>query len=290
MMKDIFEIIQSVQMSKKVAPFLNGVEVKIEGVGRMFIKAEAPTKIIRSQGLRFVPFSFATKVTASNGIEGYGFGEGTNELTTLQKSIVEGVERVVFHAVKSQNPFILSSNGWAAHGSKEKANRNAMMELLERDAVLIHWLTETELTEIDPFTFPKEILEWVKSDLSLAPRFNRLRILVSRLGHIPSVTTILSDSNGFAVLSYATGSSLQEAIPKALAETCRIAEFASAVPKNIDFLTPEDHALAYANTRPLPTFVYGQVSNFSDEANVWTHRMNDFNVKSLVTAQPRSII
>jgi len=282
-MKEIFESIQTAQMSKKVAPFLKGVDVNVEKLGRLHFRAEAPIRIIRAQGYRFSPVSFMTKVIASNGVEASGFGEGSSDLITLQKSVVEGIERVIFSLMKRLDTSILSSNGWAAHGSVEKANRSALLELLERDAALTHWLTETALYEVDPATFPKQISDWAKTDLVFAPRFKRLRILVSSLGHIPSVTTVLCDPDGFAVLSHATANTLDAAISKALAETCRIAELSGVLSASSsgELSTPEDHAMAYTQSLPLPSFVFGKSESFSTLSLIWQKRMNSFSPKAL---------
>ena len=281
MIKRIIENIQIIQMSKKVTPFLNGMDVEINELGLLHMKAEAPKRIVRAKGFRFCPISFMTKVTASNGVSATGFGEGEHDLLTLQKSIVEAIERVVFCSMKRLDSSIRSSNGWAAHGDAEKSMRSAAFELLERDAVLTHWLTETPLSEVDAVSFSPKITAWVNGDLAFAPRFTNLRILVSNLGRIPSVTTVLSDQNGFAVLSHATAATLELGISKALAETCRIAELSAVLSSSDELLTPEDHAMAYTRNLKLPSFIFGKKESFFNLSILWQESMRKFNLDSL---------
>lgn len=132
---------------------------------------------------------------------GYEHGEAENELVSIQKSIAEAVERVNFKVLKPTSFGTPNSNGWAAHLTPEKTRASALKELLERDAVVVHWLTQTPMREIAPESFPSWLSKWAKTELVQGARYNRLRLLISDRGYVPTVTVLLQDSKGFAILS-----------------------------------------------------------------------------------------
>jgi hypothetical protein len=118
--------------------------------------------------------------------------------------------------------------------------------------------------------------------LSRSTRFNRLRILVSHLGHIPTVTTILLDNDGFAVLSHSTDRDFETAIVKAMAETCRIAHMAMTRKNNSkEFTGPEDHALGYATHEKLPAFIFGEKIDLKSAQAMWKKKFKAFDPKKL---------
>ncbi len=68
----------------------------------------------------------------------YGFGDDEKHSLAALKSISEIIERVVV----IEN-CISNSSGVATHLTPDFAKQNAYTELIERDAVMCHWLTKT---------------------------------------------------------------------------------------------------------------------------------------------------
>lgn len=280
----------AITQSKKFTAYTEGVPVTLPSGESFLIKIQRTRRSIRPMGLRFSEYAFITDVTAGV-LRATGFGEASTQVLAFQKSIAEGVERVMYRAMKStltsQN-----SNGWAAHLNQKKAYGAALDELLERDAVLVHWLCQKPMTEVSRSTWPKWLADWVTNELALAPRFGCLRVLVSTLGYVPTVTTILLDKEGYAVLSHATGETVAEGLRKALSETCRIAQIAiegtftqsSQRLENETFAGttyPEDHAVFYAVHRKLPSWIFGPSLGWkSVEAN-WAKARKDFDISFL---------
>ena len=263
------ELFTAVLSSRKFKKFFDGVDFTFPNGEKITLKVAYHRKGTRLAGYQFSKFSFITKVVTNQGIEGYGFGEGENELLTFQKSIAEAVERAVYLSLKPHCD-LMSSNGWSAHLTKKKAEKAALNELLERDAVLVHWLTETPFHEIDPATFPEWLTTWCENELTKTGEFNRLRVLICHAGHVPTVQTILMNKDGHAFISHGASKSIDTAIYRALSETCRIATAANYDTLATDFdnessiLTPWDHALAYRSERTIPAWVFGKMISYKD--------------------------
>jgi hypothetical protein len=266
---DWAELFIAVLASRKFTKFFDGVDLVLPDGKKTNIKIHSYHKSPRLEGFRFSKFSFYTKAIASSGLEGHGFGEGETELLAFQKSIAEAVERAVYRSMKPYHNLI-SSNGWAAHLTAEKANKSALNELLERDAILTHWLTQTPFLEIDPATFPTWVKTWRDRELSKSKDFNRLRLLLSNVGHIPVVQSLILNKNGNAFISQGASKSIDTATYRALAETCRIATIAHTDRSMNDLnsesskATPWDHALAYATERKFPDWVFGKSISYQE--------------------------
>ena len=259
---NLAELFIAVLSSRKFTKFFDGVEFALPDGKKTKIKIESYHKGTRLDGFRFSKFSFEAKAISDTGVEGYGFGEGENELLTFQKSIAEAVERVIYKSIK---PFygLNSSNGWAAHLSEKKAKQSALNELLERDAILAHWLTKTPFLEIDPVTYPNWLKDWCANELSKSPDFNQLRLLLSNVGHLPVIQSVITNKEGFAFVSHGASKEIDTAIYRALAETCRIADTANEEYEGNDLdqatvhATPWDHALAYT-AKEFPIWTFGK--------------------------------
>jgi ribosomal protein S5 len=277
---NLIEMFTAVLSSRKFTKFFDGVELKLPDGKIIKIKIESHRKRKNVDGFRFSKFSFLTKAVSDHGAVGFGFGEGENELLTFQKSIAESIERVVYTSIK---PFfgLKSSNGWAAHLTEKKATSSALNELLERDAVLVHWLTATPFLEIAPETYPLWLKTWCAKELSLSKNFNRLRLLVTHVGHFPVVQSVIANEKGFAFVSHGASRSIDTAIYRALAETCRIASIAEVESHTIGFsqesaATPWDHALAYTTTH-LPEWTFGEKISYSAAKNKVAQSKSNFS-------------
>jgi ribosomal protein S12 methylthiotransferase accessory factor YcaO len=77
-----------------------------------------------------------------------GYGEDNSESRAYEKAICELREREVFST--SETIVRETTNGLAAHRFQSIAKRYAKAELIERDAFLRHWLTQTPFAKIIP--------------------------------------------------------------------------------------------------------------------------------------------
>ncbi len=262
MQTNLRELITAVISSRKFTKFFDGAPFILPDGKTVTVKVTSHEKGVREVGHRISKYSFITRAVTDHGVEGFGFGEGETELLTFQKSISESIERAVYLSLK---PYLrsTSSNGWATHLSEEKAKTAALNELLERDAALTHWLTETPFLELDRDDFPLWLNEWSKRVLSQSKDFNTIRILISTHGYIPIVQAVLLNEEGHAFTSQAASSGFDQAIYRALSEVFRIASSAKhdRTLVNIDSeeaaVTPWDHALAY-ETKKFPTWIFGR--------------------------------
>jgi hypothetical protein len=289
--KYLFSDLRAIANSSHFTPYTDGVTVTLPNGETITVKLKRTFRSLRPVGLRLSKFAFITEVSAGDVI-GVGYGEDNSKLLAVQKSIAEGVERVIFHSVKNTSHGTSNSNGWAAHVNREKAFASALDELLERDAVLVHWLCRQPMLEVKSESWPRWLLTWAAKELSQGSRFMTLRILVSSKGHLPTATTVLLDPDGFAVLSHATADNLDTAIYKALVETCRIAQMAleniaadsSLKLKNQNetiSARPEDHAMFYAFHSKLPAWLFGEEISWLYAAGNWRFVREKFKKENL---------
>jgi hypothetical protein len=298
MITESFSELFAIARSSRFTTYERGVPVRLPSGENVVVKIERTSKSVRPVGLRFSTFAFMTEVSAGDA-RGFGFGEAPTQLIALQKSIAEGVERAIYKAVKGTDHGTTTSNGWAAHINRARALESAVDELVERDAVLVHWLGKIPMKEIAPSTWPSWLLRWTNKELALTPTFNQLRILVSSEGYRPTITTVLINSTGHAVLSHAASTSIERALPKALAETCRIAQIAmegthveSSARLGCDnpssvAITPEDHAMFYAFHEPLPTWLFGERMDWTAARASWKAAQRNFAGTVLAKLNPK---
>jgi hypothetical protein len=122
----------------------------------------------------------------------------------------------------------------------------------------------------------------MKNTLVESKRFNQVRLGVSFLGHIPTVTTFLLDAAGHGVFSHAADSDFDRALGRAMAETCRIAHVAEERSQLAGLLQgPMDHALAYTYDRKLPKFLLGQRLLARNLKTFWDRRFSFVKNKSV---------
>lgn len=297
-MRELLSEFFAIARSGRFTAYAQGVPVRLPTGETVTIKIERTTKSVRPVGLRFSPFAFMTEVSAGE-FRGIGFGEASTQLVALQKSIAEGAERAIYKALKGTPYGSTNSNGWAAHIDRARATESAIDELVERDAVLVHWLRKIPMNEISSDTWPTWLTQWTKSELRLSPRFNQLRVLVSSHGYKPTVTTVLMDGQGYAVLSHATASTIDQALVKALAETCRIAQIAmegahvesskalTSTESSVGAISPEDHAMFYAFHELLPSWLFGEPVEWKKAQTRWTQAQQQFMEATVKKLDPK---
>ncbi|MBX2986604.1 MAG: YcaO-like family protein [Bdellovibrionaceae bacterium] len=69
-----------------------------------------------------------------------GFATGKEREATIRVAIFEAIERFIFRNYSSSKD--ASCSGWAAHTNLLLARKNAFNELVERDGMLVTWLTK----------------------------------------------------------------------------------------------------------------------------------------------------
>ncbi len=267
--------------SKLFTPLLSGANFQVGNEVFKF-QVEESVRLERPRGYRFAKYSFKSKVRTGE-IVGYGFGEDDNELCAIQKSMSEAVERAAFYLARTLQPNFEfhSTNGWAAHVTEEKCKENALYELLERDAVLLHWLKQIPMSEVAPLSFPAWLKAWAEKELVRSSNFNSLRVLISSAGHIPTATIVLANPEGNAICSHAADKNPEVAISKALIEACRIAhwfdrEAVTSIPRVGASKLLEEHAFYYSKNSKLPAWLFGPALPFATLRKNWNNHYKQF--------------
>lgn len=289
-LKSIFEELAALAQSHRFAAYYEGVQTHLPDGRVVTVKIADTRKSDVPEGLRHSKHSYVTKVIAGD-FTGFGYGEANSKILALQKSIAEGVERVLYFAVKGTSIGTQSSNGWAAHISEHDAQESAYFELLERDAVLTHWLCKKPMTEIEFATLPTAFRTWAQSD-ARSTQYSRLRVLVTNKGLLPAIVVVLQDESGRGVISCANGRSIEHAIFRALTECCRIAQIVTrptlirsseelAVGTSNSDFSPEDHAAVYAHHLVVPSWLFGTEKSFQTAESAWRIAYREFRPESL---------
>jgi YcaO cyclodehydratase, ATP-ad Mg2+-binding len=210
-------------------------------------------------------------------------GEAESTDLAMTKAVAELLERsALFGWINQGSGRMISSNGWAAHSTIESAKAAAILELIERDAVLAQWYTTTPFQEIPNHELPFPIRLWQQKELSRS-EFPILKVLLSSCGLGPSVTCLLMNKEGFGVSSHATRNTLAESIDSALAEACRAAHLSlrKAFWKDTIALRdrshgpvePGAHAVYYAYHEPFPDWMFGPAIGWDAACKEWIERI-----------------
>lgn len=266
-------ILQILLNARKYNAFLNGQFLKMADGESIFIKVAAPKRVTLKQGFRISTHTFIAQASINDTFIADGFGQSEVEIEAYIKAISESIERAVFRHLKAKGMGTETTNGWAIHLSEKKAFANAALELAERDAILVHWLKKKSMIEVEEQSLPLWLNKWAKNELSQSTNFNRLKILISTEGIVPTVTTALLNKNDNAIVSHSTHQSYEEAIYKALCETCRVAHFLETYPAALkEVAEPLDHARAYAYAMPFPSWFYGTKIASQEAKRLWKAR------------------
>ncbi len=291
MKNSFYDLTRSIIKSTLFTPFIYGVPVILPTGEKILIKIKSPQ---RSYKTTFVhsKYYYFTKVTGG-GFNEVGHAEGDCQLITIQKSISEAVERILYRCLKGTEHGTLTSNGWATHLNRHSAEKAAVAELLERDAALVHWLCKKPLLEIANEDTPQWIKSWENENLKNS-EFPHLRILVSQLGHVPTISTMLINDNGHGVISHCADRSPNRAIYRALAETCRLARMATSK-RYIDsslarttlnehtdtILGPIEHAVAFAHHLTFPDWIFGEKVSMREASSKWHLHLKQFTLNPI---------
>lgn len=133
-------------------------------------------------------------------------------LTFKQAQLIayfEYLDRLAFYRAAGA---VRTTNGVAAHVFKALARRSARRELIERDAVMAHWLTATPFTRLPiPREYGTIVVELSAFGLELA-------FAETALGVKPVRVCFLLKPGGGFVLGSSTGGSLHTSLYKAFVE------------------------------------------------------------------------
>lgn len=239
----------------------------------------------RPEGFRFSPF--ITNIEAElNGAEIQSCGEAATQDLAMLKALMELIERASLmqlpHKRTEKAPG--TSNGWAAHETLSQAKTHAVLELVERDAVLAQWYLSSPFLELLPQAWPAEIAGWSRTELARS-EFPKMKLLLSTEGIGPSVTCIFLNERGYGVSGHAAKMTLGESIEAAIAETCRAAHHAlrRSFWKDTQVLRdraqevrvqPGAHAVFYAYHEPFPKWMFGAGLSWIEAERTWSRRMD----------------
>lgn len=231
----------------------------------------------RPVGFRFRNYSFNIAGQV-NGKDILVTGEADTKELAITKAVAEFIERCVLIEFAQTQSGIKTSNGWAAHVDIELAKENAIRELIERDAILRHWYTQTPFLEIDFNSLPSKIKNWSYHELSKS-EFPILKILISDLGYGPSLTAVLMNKKGYAVTGHCSKESMMDAIEGAIEEACRMAHhylvktylMDTEKLKKGEFARVEtgSHGVYYAHQEPLPDWMFEKIIEFKSALKNW---------------------
>jgi hypothetical protein len=280
------EILAARIHAHRFSAFIGGKDIVLHNGETLNLKIQRVLKTPASKLYQVYPYGFITEMSGS-GFTEHGCGEAAHPLIAIQKSVSEAVERCLFRHLKNSSSGTMTTNGWATHFSKAKAESAALLELLERDAALVHALREIPFLEIDHETFPKSLLSWENSEMRHT-RFSRLRVLLSTAGYFPTLSVVFMDSKGLGVIAHATAQNLPDALFRALAEAARLARIALSggfliTSKNlfstageVSSLGPSEQAVAYAHHRPLPSWMFGQNVDWKTARSRWSEHIRNY--------------
>ncbi|MGE3263228.1 MAG: YcaO-like family protein [Bacteriovoracia bacterium] len=239
----------------------------------------------RPAGFRFSKFIINIEASL-DGMEVRACGEAKTEDLAMTKAIMELIERAsLMRWHKGLNHENLgTSNGWAAHETLPQARTGAILELVERDAVLAQWYLSVPFLEITPSEWPQSILHWVRNELSQS-EFPEMKLLISTEGLGPSVTCLFLNAAGYGVSGHSTKTELQDSIESAIAETCRAAHHALRRSFWNDSqillrreervrVQPGAHAVYYAHHEPFPAWMFGPATSWLEAEQSWNERLD----------------
>ncbi len=255
----------------------------------------------RPKGLQFYSNSITIEAQLDNK-EIIVCGEAFDVATAAAKAISELIERSALLKQAGINSLISkTSNGWAAHFEEKQAKLNAVLEVIERDAVLAQWYSATPFLEIENTTLPNSILTWATTELSKS-EFPVLKILISTKGIGPSVTCVLMKPNGFGVCGHSSKVDLLSAIENAIGEACRAAHMTLRNAHYADTeilktnqsglrIDPGAHAVYYAYQESFPSWMFGEKISWFNALRSWNLKMKpinegqhlDFTTKTVMT-------
>ncbi len=266
--------LNSLKAASKYQGLVNGQTITLPNGKSLYVKLEKADS--PKWNYKFKTHKYMTTLTG-NGFTSLGCGEDNNKLIALQKSLSESFERIVFSNLKGTKHSSTSTNGWACHPKLSIAKENAMLELLERDASLVHFLKQTPFTEITDI--PKSIRSWISKTI-MKSNFTKIKILLSNEGFIPTISAVAIDKNYFGLITHSASFDINTAIEKSLTELSRIMNYQNnkayqKLSSNLHNQTsntrfsPHHYAFAYRFCKQLPSWLIDGFMDYSKASKKW---------------------
>ncbi len=259
---------------------LHAKDISLAPINKI-IEISSITRTSRPEGFRLAQHSF-NAIANCDGLEVLGCGEDAlDESLAQMKAVSEAIERAVMKVIARKCEKKISSNGWAAHTSLEKAATAAIFELAERDSALMHWFTKTPMRQIhNDIPVPNKFIKELRQT-----EFPELTLLISVEFSGPVVTALLSNDKGRAISGHSSGPDLEEAIRSAVIEACRAAHHfqrfsyydgtrALLKGKAPAETQPGMHSLMYAYHEPLPLWIRGCKIDYQAASSLWLQGTN----------------
>ena len=266
----IREAAMAVRASHAFTRFFSGVNLESAEFGKARLRITEVSDSLRSPGYRFSRHSLMSKVETDCGVVSFGYGEGPTRMIALQKSIAESVERSVSAIAHRSDQSIITSSGWAAYLTEEGAMDRAKNELLERDALLLHWLGSVPQSPIQSDSLPRPFRQWIATELSRSPRFNKVTFLVSNLGEVPVLSAFIHDDSNFGFFSHSTGNTLERSLSHCLEEACRLADLYQKGFIRRATGASEAHVIFHSEDAPVPqAMLSGDSMNYFEAQRIW---------------------
>lgn len=141
-----------------------------------------------------------------------GRGVGESEVKAFVKAGAEAVERCVFAASDRPN-----TNGFAVHQNQELARRNAVHEILERDAFFCHYLTRTPFEKIPQPLLEKSIPGYLRICAKIKMLGGQLHFGRMRTAHgIPAVACVTTGEDCLQPFGLMVGLGCAETLENAI--------------------------------------------------------------------------
>lgn len=196
----------------------------------------------------------------------FGLGHHLNRSLAYTIAAAEALERAAMYELGLQN-----SNGCAVHTDLVQAQRNALLELSERDAFLFHFSTGAgtcQSAEIEDSQLFQDFYQWcASSGLRLRPR-----VLNNILGKV----TVMSCLDGYDetnpaafFIGFGTSENTLDAFERSLPEVLRFYESWRATPERFSALAIND----FLSITPKTIMEHVRLGQNADYAKIFNQRM-----------------
>lgn len=146
----------------------------------------------------------------------YQWIEVKNEETKEQKFVLTDFVFFPYHPPGRKKYFQATSSGCAAHSKYEIALESAVLELVEREAIMVTWFNELSRTHIAIDSLPKHLQERIGTLKELGFGVDLLDITYDLAPVVMAV--VINDNNAFMTCGAASGWDIGEIVDKALME------------------------------------------------------------------------
>lgn len=216
-------------------------------VKKLYVGADKPITSVELAPVESITGFFGARATLSNGVN--AFGTSRSSYMAEAKAIIEGYERSRMY-VNKEKYGITNSSGISAYTDYETASQKALMELIERDAIVRNWREKSSPNIVDDSILPIHALSRKKYWHDHGRTLYVIQ-MPSRYAYVIQ-TIVIGDEFPCFTSGSAAGYNLDDVISKSMQE----AEFslASALMlrhkpapiKPSEVVNPSDHELLYA--------------------------------------------